>query len=70
MSAAVQKKLKVQIESLIRRDVMSATTLGYMLAGDPSFVTKLRAGHRFRNSTLQRAANRLGLLYHGRESAK
>lgn len=34
---------------------MSATRFGYTAVGDPGFVRKLRTGHDFRISTLERA---------------
>jgi hypothetical protein len=33
----------------------SATRIGYIASGDPLFVSKLKAGHAFRPSTLWRA---------------
>ena len=41
---------------------MSASRIGYLTVGDPSFVPKLRNGHPFRVSTLLRAYAALDLL--------
>ena len=56
MGAQIDRKsLLDAVHNFLHETRMSATRFGYAAVGDPGFVRKLRTGHDFRISTLERA---------------
>lgn len=49
-----RETLARKVGAHIKRAGISATRFGYEAAGDPGFLRKLRDGHDFRVSTLER----------------